>query len=298
MILISCGVFIFSGNSFSEIGNNKHSQTQRPGTPYSGITKNTTKEKSKNETVKDRVHELMIRGVVEVVEEEEESRPSISESERINHEVFDNILRRYVSKSGFFDYKEIRRYPQDIAALEAYVEDLKFMDPLTIQDRDEAIAAWLNLYNAMVLLDIIKHYPIQNVLKITDWYAGARYKIGEKKYSLMTLENEIFKDRLRDPRLVFARSFGAKGAPRLNPYAFSGKNIEQELDKASLKVLKDPSFALLDAKKGKLFLSGLFQYYEKEIGHALSFVRRYQQDLPAETQIEYGAFNWTLNEAD
>ncbi|HCU25249.1 MAG TPA: hypothetical protein DF383_09535, partial [Deltaproteobacteria bacterium] len=109
----------------------------------------------------------------------------------LNHEVLTEVLKKYVSKSGWVDYRGLKRDKEATEQLGAYVRDLAALNPSTLQDPQDRLAAWLNLYNAMVIQEVLKYYPIENLLKIRDYYGARRFKIGDKSWSLLEIEEEI-----------------------------------------------------------------------------------------------------------
>ncbi|MCE9624230.1 MAG: DUF547 domain-containing protein, partial [Deltaproteobacteria bacterium] len=132
----------------------------------------------------------------------------------LNHEVFSDILEKFVTKSGWVDYRELKRDKEATEQLDSYVRDLMALNPSTLADPNDRLAAWLNLYNAMVMREILKVYPVDNLLKIPNFFGLPRFKVGDKNLSLLDVEEVIFRQELQEPRTVFARVNGASSSPR------------------------------------------------------------------------------------
>ena len=215
----------------------------------------------------------------------------------VNHEVFDRILYRYVSKAGWFDYRSMKRDKEAMENLEAYVKDLIALNPGTLPDPQDKLASWLNLYNAMVLLEILKHYPLENLLKIPDYYGARRFKIGEKAYSLMDLEDVIFRQELQEPRTVFARVNGASSAPRFPKEAFAGDKIDRQLEDRTLAFFKEPENLHFDTRRRVLLLNATLLWYEREFVDLKGFLGNYLSGLPPVYNITFRGYDWKLNDS-
>ncbi|HKY62735.1 MAG TPA: DUF547 domain-containing protein [bacterium] len=217
--------------------------------------------------------------------------------EYVNHEVFDRILYRYVSKSGWFDYRSMKRDKEAMENLDAYVKDLIALNPSSLPDTQDRLASWLNLYNAMVLREILKHYPVENLLKIPDYYGARRFKIGAKDFSLMEIEEVVFKQELQEPRTVFARINGASSAPRFIKEAFAGDKIDRQLEDRTLAFFKDPENLQYDAKRKVLLLNATLLWYEKEFIDLRGFLGNYLSGLPPIYNLTFRGYDWKLNDS-
>ncbi|MBI2336855.1 MAG: DUF547 domain-containing protein [Deltaproteobacteria bacterium] len=236
----------------------------------------------------------------QVPQEQPESIPKASPPPediiRINHEVLDRILRKYVDKKGLVDYKSLKRDKEDLALLKSYIDDLCEINPDLLGHPTEINTAWLNLHNAIVLWQVLEKYPLTSPLKAPNFFSEQRWKIGSKKYSLLDFEQEIFKKKIRDPRMVMARVLATQGGARLPPFAYSGDKIEEQLDEAAVRFLKEPYNVVWDPKKKRLFVTGYLDWHREELGNIEMLIRSYQKGLPEKISIVYGPFNWTLND--
>jgi hypothetical protein len=214
----------------------------------------------------------------------------------LDHSVFDGILRKYIDKHGWVNYRRLKRDKHAMADLKAYVEDLSALNPSTLEDPADRLAAWLNLYNALVLQEILKHYPVKNALQIPDFYGKRRFVIGDKNWSLLEIEEKIFRQEIREPRAVLARVTSASGAPRFMQEAFSASRIEEQLEDRTWKFLLNRNNVDYNPKTRTLILSSLFLWYQKEFGDTILFLRTYLDKLPKLFNVGYRGFDWTLND--
>lgn len=215
----------------------------------------------------------------------------------VNHEVFDRILYRYVSKSGWFDYRSMKKDKEAMEDLDAYVKDLSAMNPSTLPDAQDRLASWLNLYNAMVLREILKNYPVENLLKIPNYYSARNYKVGDKEYALMELEDIVFREELQEPRTVFARVNGASSAPKFAKEAFAGDKIDRQLEDRTMAFFKDPENLQFDGRRKVLLLNATLLWYEREFVDLRGFLGNYLSGLPPVYNITFRGYDWKLNDS-
>jgi len=182
----------------------------------------------------------------------------------VNHEVLGEILRKYVSKSGWVDYSGLKRDKEAMENLDAYVRDLSALNPSTLEDPQDKLASWLNLYDAMVMREILKYYPIENLLKIPDYYGAKRFKVGDKTYSLMEVEELVFHQELQEPRTIFARVIGSSSGARMLQVPFDARKIDKQLEERVQAFLSDPNNVQYNPKQRTLALNPTLLWYERE----------------------------------
>ena len=214
----------------------------------------------------------------------------------LNHEVFGKILEKFVSKSGWVNYRDLKRDKEMQADLDAYVNDLMAMNPSTLPDPQDKLAAWLNLYNATILRDILKAYPIENLLKMPNFFAKPRFKVGDKNYSILDVEEAIFRQELQEPRTVFARVNGASSCPRMLREAFDPRKIDQQLEERTMSFFKDPANLHYDARQKTLLLNATVAFYEKEFLDLRGFLANYLSGMAPNYYLSYLGYDWKLND--
>ena len=159
------------------------------------------------------------------------------------------------------------------------------------------MASWLNLYNALVIQEVLKNYPVNSILKIKDFFGAKRLKVGEKDYSILDIEEEIFRQDLKDPRAIFARVNGCSSGPRLLKEPFDAAHIDEQLEERTWKFLMDPDNLQYDPKRRMLMLSAVFSWYEKDFVDVAAFLSKYLNLLPERYQVAYKSYDFRLNDA-
>jgi hypothetical protein len=220
----------------------------------------------------------------------------VEPNQYLDHSVLGQVLKKYVTKNGWVNYRGLLRDKWARRDLEAYVSELSAMDPSTLTDPLDKLAAWLNIYNSMIILEILKYYPIQNLMQIPDFYGKPRFHIGQKDYSLLEIEQEIFQKNLHEPRAILARVNGSSSGPRLLREPFKATLIDQQLDERTFKFLTDPDNMSFDPKSQVLKLNPTFLWYQDEFGDLLGFLRSYLDLLPKYFIVSYRGYDWKLND--
>ncbi|GEM_PF-2747656 len=231
-----------------------------------------------------------------------ESKPRILDP--IDHSVFSEILKKFVNKnSGLVDYRSFRRDKEFMQKLDAYVNDLAKIDGFALEPAQERKAYWLNLYNAIVLNEIIHHYPVNLTAEINHFFDGKHYEIGAfkgEKVSLLDLEQKVFIDRFNDPRMHLARVNGAISGPIFSQEAFQSVTVDKKLDEITLSFLTDSSKNFYDARRNIFFVSPLFLWFQEHFGrweHSNRFfIQKRLQGLPLNFRLEFMGFDWKLND--
>ena len=212
--------------------------------------------------------------------------------------VYDALLKTYVSPKGDVDYKGLRK---NHALLDIYINHLANTIPSDKWSTNEAKAFWINAYNTYTIKLILDSYPLK---KITDIKRKGRnaWKIpfatvGKKKYSLDYIEHKILRRWFDDPRIHVALNAASKSGPRFVNFAFTKDNIEKELENLMKDFINDPS-------KNKITLtqvevSKIFQWYQEDFttnNTLVDYLNKYSNIKANDNaDVIYLEYNWNLN---
>lgn len=228
------------------------------------------------------------------------------------HGVFDDLLRRYVSKAGV-DYAAWHASESDRRALRDYLRGLERV-PISVREeepggRDVALAYWINLYNAATLNLVLDGYPTDSIKDLggifsSPWKRDVVEVEGEKR-SLDEIENGIIRSRFGDARIHFALNCAARGCPPLRAGAFVADSLDAQLEEQTRAFLGDPERNRID-EDGTLRLSKIFDWYEDdfagEAGSVAAWVLPYLEKprgtVPGdEPRVEHLDYDWSLNDS-
>lgn len=223
----------------------------------------------------------------------------------LGHQAFDTLLKRYVDDDGMVDYRGLRA---DSLELEAYLTFLSKNPPQEHWSEQEALAFWINAYNAFTLKLITDYYPVKSIKDIgstiqipfvnTPWDITF-IKIGEGFYDLNEIEHGILRKRFSEPRIHFALVCAAMSCPKLQREAYTAAELDHQLDEAA-------RFFLADKRKNEFLneqsaeVSMIFNWFggdftKKEI--LAEYLSRYAPlRLSSTATISYKEYDWSLNE--
>lgn len=239
----------------------------------------------------------------------------------VDHTAWDQLLQAYVKpdETGFnrVDYASFKSSGH--AALKNYVKALEGIDPTKL-NRNEQFAYWANLYNAKTIDVVLDAYPVNSIREISidanalDFFKsavglGGPWKakiitVNGQQLSLDNVEHDIMRKVYRDPRVHYAVNCASIGCPNLNTVAFTGSNLEAELEAGARKFINHPrGIAVLD--DGTVVASSIYSWFQVDFGGSetgvLDHVRKYAepgllQKLEGKTAIARFEYDWSLND--
>lgn len=224
---------------------------------------------------------------------EEESTPAPAAKTQPEHTAWDELLRNNVSSSGQVNYRSLK---SNVAALDAYLEELAQYPPQSDWSKNEIMAYWINAYNAYTVKLIINNYPVSSIKDIdggNPW--GTKWiKIGGKTYSLNQIENDILRARYGDARIHFAVNCAAASCPPLYNRAFTANNLNSNLQRLTRKFINNSSYNTLSAEK--IEISKIFEWYAADFGSVKDYINGYTDTTIGDnTTVVYKEYDWGLN---
>jgi hypothetical protein len=255
---------------------------------------------------------------------------------RFDHAIWDGLLQQHVyrvdhGKASVVDYLNFSAYRGQLNAYLSQLSQVKKSD-FSDWDKSEQLAFLINAYNAftvdMVLkthsiLPRVRYYKPPNLNQKSRLIAQIKDRqkiifiplLGEI-LSLEQLENDFIRrpGNYDEPRIHFALNRASIDCPALQDRAYSGINLEQQLESATRAFLSDRSRNRFDEVTGKLEVSELFDWYAADFernwqgwsGLSQFFIQYrdsladtgYASELLAADNfyIRFLEFNWILNE--
>ena len=220
-----------------------------------------------------------------------------------------SLLHQYVNDRGLVDYQGINARSRQ--KLIDWLEKSAQVDPESL-DAKQQLALWLNLYNALVIEQILQHYPLESILPkvfgIPNWFAFWRffarpvYTIGGNRYSLNQIEHGLIRPQFQDPRVHFALVCAALGCPLLRNEAYQGDRLELQLEEDAKRFINNPDKVYHDRRAGVLCCSKIFKWYERDFlavsDSVPAYIQTYLTDFSAAStlEIKYLDYDWRLNQ--
>ncbi len=180
---------------------------------------------------------------------------------------YDLLLDTYV-RDGLVYYRALK---SDRAKLDGFLTAVggASLDGVA---RNEAIAFWLNAYNALVLRTVIDHYPIplrtreypaRSIRQIPGTFERTPRRVAGRSVTLDQIEQTVLPS-FNDPRLFLALGRGAIGGGRLRSEAFTGTNLERQLADVAVECVRRSQCVDLDRGANSVKVSSIFSWRERD----------------------------------
>ena len=239
-----------------------------------------------------------------------------------DHSAFTAVLAEVVEQP-LVDYQKLK---DGRSALDAYLASLAAVRTATLEaaSTDTRLAFWINAYNACMLKLVVDHYPIakdgrlfsrirnavagrptNSVWQIPDVFSAKHCRIAGAERSQDEIEHEIIRP-MGDPRIHFAVNCAALSCPPLWPEAYTGDELDAQLDRAVRNLVGDPEhFRIERETRTTVRLNKVLDWYRDDFGGIeglKTFLIPYvpsataQDLLDARTDVEFFDYDWTLND--
>ena len=225
------------------------------------------------------------------------------------------LLDRIVTADGKVDYvrllEERERLSRFIAQLGRISPE---SDPQRFSTPEDALAYWINAYNAFTLDAIVAEYPLSSVWKSRDgqFFQRPRHTAGGRAISLDEIEHRILRRDFAEPRIHFAINCGSNGCPAMRPAAFEGSGLRDTLRQATVQFLGSDWNCRIDDAAKKIFISRLFKMYAEDFAGVSGTTEEYRRGVlrfVAEHlgialeriesyEVVYNTYDWGLNDSN
>ena len=239
----------------------------------------------------------------------------------------------YDSEHGQVNYAQLRTSLTYVEYRKC-ARRLQTFDPATLSSREEQLAFWINLYNALVVDAVVQFEVKQSVTEVPGFFWRAAYAIGGRRYCAFDIEYGILRanaphpaipglhfgrrDPRRsyslaqlDPRIHFALVCAARSCPPIAVYGAG--QIDRQLDMAAQAFINGGGVRL-ERTRGEVWLSQIFQWYASDFGGRpfglgdkrplLKFVARYWSEvldrealLQGSLAVRFQPYDWNLNQS-
>lgn len=237
------------------------------------------------------------------------------------HGLFDIILKKHVvsvadNTSSRVDYKSLSN---DRGLMKGYLLSLASVSQTEFQswDKNMQLAFLINAYNASVLDLVVRHYPVKSFMKIGSIFrktGSIRFvELFGKKWSLDEIEHDFIRKKgvYDEPGAYLALVSAASGGPPLKNSAYFYEKLDAQLEENIVSFLSDREKNRYDDKKNVFHVSPVFKWYEVDLtdkygsveqflllysAHLTSDHKRISKSKIKEIAVEYGSYDWSLND--
>lgn len=230
---------------------------------------------------------------------------SLAAEEVLDYAPYQDLLQRHVDRSGMVNYAAIHGSEEDRQRLAAFVEEIAKVSQSTLREasREAQLAFYLNAYNALVIHDVVRRWPVENVIHEDGFFDGTKHRVAGRSLTLNELEHtEIIRPQFQEPRIHFVLVCAARDCPRLRREALRGATLERQLDAATREFI--PRSTRL-GEDGAVVTSKLFEWFAEDFvahsGTVAAYLRRYTSGEVAraleneDVQIRFAEYDWQIN---
>lgn len=229
----------------------------------------------------------------------------------ISHQLWQDFLDSHVSSNqegiNLVDYANIDH--KDFEQLKAYIKQMSAID-IENYNRQEQLAYWINLYNALTVQTVADYYPITNIQEIRispglfsvgPWGANL-ITVKKTPLSLDDINNRIIRPIWNDPRTLYTLNNATIGAANLSKRAYHGIDLEQQLNNAASTYIN--SLRGAQVIEGELIISKVYDWYEEDFGGTKKDVIKHLSQFAKEplfsqlkhiNSIDSYIYNWHIN---
>ena len=228
----------------------------------------------------------------------------------VDHTLWQSFLDKYVKfsdRDGMFmvEYGRVKKVDKD--NLRKYLNTIAVIDPRSLR-KDEQLAYWINLYNALTVDLILKYYPVKSITKLgKGWFRIGPWRdsllsINGKYISLHDIEHRILRPIWDKPEVHYALNCASIGCPDLSPKIYTAEGMENQLKLAGTRFINQDKG--VNFVGGRMVLSKIFDWYEDDFGgekgvqkelleHARADLKRRIEGYKGRISYRY---DWQLNE--
>lgn len=171
-------------------------------------------------------------------------------------------------------------------------------------NRVEQQAYWINLYNQLTILVVLRHWPVASMTDLGMPWDRPLIQVEGISLSLNEIERGVLHQLWRDPRTHYAINSASIGSPNLLTKPWTAANMEAKLNQATRAYVNSPRGAYI--RDGQLTVSKIYEWYRRDFGGSdesiLAHLRQYARPslakaLDSITIVSAYAYDWDLNVA-
>jgi len=221
--------------------------------------------------------------------------------ETVSHEAFHRALTSHVN-NGQVDYPGLATN----ANFKTYITLLQRIAPQQLPTPNHRLAFWVNAYNALAIKGILDGYSPATLTGRYTFFIGRKYVVGGESLNLYDLEQDLLLPNFQEPRIHFAIVCASKSCPKLQSWAYTPEDLDQQLTASARQFINDPTRNRFDRTHKIAYLSKIFDWFSEDFinhsGSLLAYVARFMSEpdlatdlLHSPYEIEFLDYDWNLN---
>lgn len=228
---------------------------------------------------------------------------------RIDHSKWQFILSEVVKKSdddiNLVDYLLLKNKQRKV--LREYLEAMRKID-IDTYSRNEQLAYWINLYNAITVNVVVNNLPVISIKNIgaslfsSGPWDQKVFTLYDERLTLNDIEHRILRPIWNDSRIHYGLNCASIGCPNLMMQAYTGDNVNSLLDQAAKNFIN--SERGVNINDGRLSVSEIYNWYAGDFGsnekELLTHIMKYadsnlREKINSISKITDYFYDWRLN---
>lgn len=230
----------------------------------------------------------------------------------IDHGEWTALLKKYIKpgKAGLNTFAYGKVSAADKAALTNYIGSLEAIK-VTGYNKNEQLAYWINLYNAVTIRVVLDHYPVKTIrdIDISGFLKNGPWQkelvtVEETPLTLDHIEHAILRPIWKDPRIHYGVNCASVGCPNLQISAFTGRTASAHLA-AGAKAYINSTRGIDISKRGNVSVSSIYSWFAHDFGNSEDGVMQHlvkfanpdlAEKLTKAGRLSDTHYDWSLNE--
>ena len=182
----------------------------------------------------------------------------------VDYSFYDSVLATHL-KGGLFAYAKLNADPSALATWKRHLDVLGETDTARLAPADRK-AFWTNAYNTFCIEGILQAYPTSGPNEVPGFFDKKTYRVAKRSLTVNQMQYETLMPEFKDARLHFILVCSDFGCSPLEKSAFTGADIEDRLEEATIRFARDTGRFEVDPKAKTVKASKLFDqdWYAKD----------------------------------
>lgn len=225
------------------------------------------------------------------------------------------VLDRYISQNNDgldngglaqFDYAKLKNTLADMDGLNAYIAHMAAQKPSELS-RNDAMAYWANLYNALTVQVVAQNYPVKSIRKIKSGYRAGPWKrkmvvVEGEKLSLDNIEHDILRPTYKTPLVHYMVNCASIGCPNLKATPWQSATLIADQEAAARAYINSPRGVKIS--DDRLQASKIYKWFKVDFGDntagVLAHLNQYadtdlRNALEGRRKIDKYTYDWAVN---
>lgn len=241
---------------------------------------------------------------------------------QINIALVEAFYEKYVDDFGRVRYNQIT--VNDKKSLKTIMSQIQKFNPAVApkiyKTRNDKLATWINIYNILVINEVVESYPLRSIQEIPNVWKK-KHDLGKLKISLDEIEHEKLTKAFNEPRIHFALICAAYSCPKLQRFCYKGDKLEEQFQLITKEFFENRLNFYIDKETKEMYVSRLFEWYVHDFAfrprdknitdflpsdkivlkyiadNASQDVLKYITENRKSIKVKYMVWHWKLNES-